>query len=143
MIRFERMTIEHARAIRPQPSQNDLTEDERVTELVSASTKGDAWTFFAGDKLLGIAGITALWSGRAMVWMLMDEGAGRHLLPLTRFLSAMIDEYGYPRVEMFVDATFAAGCRWAKMLGFTLETPVPARRYMPNGNDAYLYARVI
>jgi hypothetical protein len=42
---------------------------------------------------------------------------------------------------MAVDAGFGAGCRWAELLGFSLETPEPMKKYLPNGRDAYLYAR--
>jgi hypothetical protein len=43
---------------------------------------------------------------------------------------------------MAVDANFAQGRRWAELLGFNCETPQPMRHYLPNGHDAYLYARI-
>lgn len=144
MIRFERMTADHARLINPQASQNDMTEDERVAQLMIASVQpGDVWSFFSEEQLVGIAGIHPIWDGRASIWMLMDQDAGRHLLALTRCVRLMLEEYGYRRTELWVSTTFEQGCRWARLLGFDLETPVPARGYLPNGNDAYLYARVV
>ena len=45
------------------------------------------------------------------------------------------------RLELIVDAEFVQGHRWTKLLGFKKES-VEMKKYMFNGNSAYMYARV-
>jgi hypothetical protein len=53
-----------------------------------------------------------------------------------------MDGLGFRRLEMAVDAEFTAGLRWARMLGFTCETPEPMKAYTPAGRACYQFARV-
>jgi hypothetical protein len=129
-------TSSHLRHITPQAAQ--------VSEVNSATTAaeyGQAWTALIGGVPIACAGLVEIWQGRAYAWALLAEGAGRYLLPVTREIRSRLDASGFARVEMAVDAGFIAGCRWAELLGFKLETPEPMRKYLPNGRDAYLYAR--
>lgn len=102
---------------------------------------GLSWTALDGDEPICCAGVVEVWEGRAYAWALLSEYAGPHLLTLTRVIRSRLASLRYRRVEMAVDAGFDAGCRWAKMLGFRLETPAPMRGYLPNGRSAWLYAR--
>jgi hypothetical protein len=64
------------------------------------------------------------------------------MLALTREMRSGFIRTPFARIEMAVDANFAQGRRWAELLGFNCETPQPMRHYLPNGHDAYLYARI-
>lgn len=142
-IRFAHMTKADADAFEPQPFQAQISKDERTQYLLKMAEEGEVWSFFAGDKLIGIGGLEEIWPTRASVWMLVSADAGRHMTALTRYLRGFIDAHDYKRVEMYVDANFRPGWRWASLLGFTCETPTaPMKGFMPNGNDAYLYARI-
>lgn len=52
-----------------------------------------------------------------------------------------VNSLPYERLEMHVDVDFLNGHRWAKALGFRCEA-YRMRRFLPNGGDASLYARV-
>lgn len=102
---------------------------------------GLAWTALVNARPICCAGITECWPGRGYAWALLSEDAGPHLLVLTREIRSRFDETPFARIEMAVDADFIAGCRWAVLLGFELETPKPMAKFLPSGRAAYLYAR--
>jgi hypothetical protein len=48
------------------------------------------------------------------------------------------------RTEMWVDANYPQGHRWARLLGFKNETEqTHMQSFMPDGRDYDLYARII
>lgn len=134
MITFQPMTEDDAHRLRLQPHQEGVNRQEIIDQ------PGDRWSFFDGDELIAIGGAIELMPGRAWVWLLLNPSAP--MLQLTRYLRAFIAELGYRRTEMYVDATFSPGCRWAHLLGFRNETPEPMGEFFSNGHAAYLYARV-
>ena len=113
-----------------------------VTADALAGAYGTAWSAFVDGVPIACAGVVEVWAGRAYAWALLADRAGPHLLWLTREIRFRLDSLALRRVEMAVDAGFGAGARWARMLGFVCETPEPARCYLPNGRDAWLFARV-
>jgi hypothetical protein len=132
IVPFERA---HLRAINAQKAQRDW-------ELGADGDPGQAWTAVVDGRPIACAGMLEVWTGRAYVWALLGEDAGPHLLSITRAIRSALARSGFARIEMAVDAQFEAGQRWAEMLGFRCETPEPMRRFFPNGNDAYMYARI-
>ena len=117
-----------------------IPEVEHPDALTAAF--GHAWTAMDGEEPMACAGVVEAWSGRAYAWALLSAHAGPHMLALTRVIRSRLSTLRYRRVEMAVDAGFEAGCRWARLLGFHLETPAPMRAYLPNSRPAYLFARV-
>lgn len=130
---------EAAHLLRIQPQRAQLSE---VHAESLAAPAGMAWAALVDDEPIAAAGLVEVWPGRAYAWALLADAAGRHLLAITREIRSRLAAAGFRRVELAVDAGFAAGRRWAPLLGFHLETPEPMRAYLPNGRDAYLYARV-
>lgn len=120
----------HLGLIRPQAAQSPM----------DGAPRGDAWTAVHDGLPLCCGGLVEMWPGRAYAWALLDEDAGRIMLPLTRSIRSLLDRAQYRRIEMAVDAGFEAGLRWAVLLGF--EPEALARRYMPHGGDAWVYVRV-
>lgn len=129
-------TAAHLEHISPQAAQRS-----EVNSATTAAEYGQAWTALVGGVPIACAGLVEVWHGRAYAWALLAEGAGRYLLPVTREIRSRLEVSGFSRVEMAVDAGFIAGCRWAELLGFKLETPEPMQSYLPNRRPAYLYAR--
>lgn len=128
-------------------SHLDLIEiqDAQRAEFEAAKSTvypGDAWTAFAGDSAICSAGMMELWPGRAYAWALLSKHAGPHMVELVRTTSRMIDATPFRRVEMYVEASFTAGHRMARCLGFVCETPNGMANYLPDGGLAYQYARV-
>ena len=127
---------EHLAQINVQPAQR------AGYEAASPLLNGPAYTALVDGKPVACAGVVEMWPQRGYAWALLDRDAGRHLLTLTREIRARLDGLGFRRIEIAVDAGFAAGVRWARMLGFTCETPSPMRAFTPEGRDCYLFARV-
>lgn len=128
----------HLARMRAQIAQRDeLEHPEAMTGAF-----GYAWTALDDGEPMACAGVVEVWQGRAYAWALLSEHAGRHMLALTREIRFRLARLPFRRVEMAVDAGFDAGARWARMLGFRLETPEPMRGYLPHGHDAFLFARV-
>lgn len=141
MIRLVEMTDAHARKIDLQPEQADLSIEERMALATAQASYGPAWAALAGTDVIAVGGMCVSWPTRAICWSGLSRHAGPHMLSLTRAVRALIDAQPFARVEMFVDARSAAAQRWASLLGFRNETPVPMRAFLPDGGAAYLYAR--
>lgn len=107
-----------------------------------ATKFGPAWTAFAGSKAICIAGIVPMWPGRALTYALLSRHAGRHLRSLIRLAQPIYAQSEHRRIELYVEAGFQEGRRFADLLGFVCETPSPLQAALPSGCDAYLYARV-
>jgi len=108
-------------------------------ELVENSLALSCWI---DDQCVGAGGLRPIWHGRAAAWALLSRNAGPAMLAITRKLSFVLATMPANRIEMTVRANFLPGCRLAAFLGFRLETPVPMRFFFPDGEDAFLFARV-
>jgi hypothetical protein len=141
MIRLAPFRVEHWRRIKLQPEQENMLgflSDYEVQQLETT----DAFTAFAEDRIIAIAGVVPLSPRRGHAWALMSSEAGRHMLPITRAINRFWNiNYDYHRVEMAVKCSFEEGHRWARILGFELEAPL-MKRYDPQGEDYSLYARI-
>lgn len=142
MIEVEPLRRDHLDGFIPNPGQAIDIPHEEMFDLFDKSD-GDAWAFKHRGMVVGIGGLTPIWQGRAMAWIVMDKDSGRGMIALTRFLPHFIDAHGFQRVEMWVAAGFDIGFRWAQLLGFELETPKPMRKYLADGGDAYLFSRCV
>lgn len=125
----------HARLIVPQEAQKS-----EVNAQSMAAPYGTAWTAVHDGLPVACGGFIDVWPGRAYAWALIDVDCGPHMLSLTREIRSLVARAPYNRLEMAVDAEFEAGCRWAVLLGFERESL--ARKYLPSGRDAWIYARV-
>lgn len=138
------MNESHVRALRPQRDQSDqaLDTEERLSVARTLMAQGPAYAAVDEDGVFALGGIQDVWDGRGMCWALLAEDSGSRLVVLTRAIRRYLDGLHYRRLEMYVDAQFAAGRRWAEMLGFDNETPQAMAGFLPNGNAAYMYGRV-
>lgn len=138
------MTEAHVLSLRPQQAQSEAACDagERLRTARMLQQQGQAWAVVSGDgEVLALAGVAQQWEGRGLAWCLLSESAGRHMIGLTRIVGRYLGALDYRRLEMYVDAQFGAGCRWAEMLGFKNETPEGMVGFLPNGNRAFMYGR--
>jgi len=104
----------------------------------------DGFAGFYGETLGACGGFIEQWTGRAVVWMVLsDIITSKTMLPLHRCVLQAINSYQpsvFRRLEMTVESSFEPGHKWAKMLGFTLETPMPC--YGPDAASHHLYSRI-
>lgn len=135
MIEVVEFNPAHAAALEVQDAQ-------RVDAACLGGEYGMAFTAMADGRPVACAGVLEVWAGRGYAWALLGRDCGSYFLAIHRAVNRGIVLCGLRRVEMAVDAGFLPGIRWAQLLGFKLETPEPMRAFLPNGRDAYLYARV-
>lgn len=97
------------------------------------------YTLYYNESPVACGGTVPIWPGRWQGWALLNALAGPHMLPITRYAKQVM---GLPvgRVEISVQTTFPAGQRWARLLGFDIETPL-LRGYGPDGEDHIGYVR--
>ncbi len=132
--------VEHLKAMRLQPSQAhraaELTDD--VLQFIDG-LEGYTAMSPAGEPL-AVCGLMPFHPGRSMAWAFLSENAGPHMVGITRAVRRFLDMKAPRRCEMYVDAGFDAGCRWAELLGFQREGFL--RAFDANGGDQIMFARI-
>lgn len=99
----------------------------------------NSWTFVLDGEVIACVGSMAQWPGRHTLWAYLNDSTGPRMRWITReSLRLLRDVAG--RVEFTVRADFLAGQRWAKLLGFEVETPL-LRAFGPEGEDHVGYVR--
>lgn len=110
-------------------------------DMLRAFEQTDAWTARVDGEVVLVGGLVELWAGRAALWSYVAAGAGPHMVLLTKGVRRFIDGSAHRRIEMYVDAGFAAAHRWARALGFQMEAEHMAA-FFPDGRGAALYGRI-
>lgn len=108
-------------------------------------THGHSFTAVRDGRLLGCMGLQPIWPGRATAWSLLSVNVkGFDLVWITRrviaFLDAIQQSPDYRRVEMATAQAFPPACRWAKILGFEVESVL--RCYGHDGTDWLQQVRI-
>lgn len=141
-IQYRRCVPDHFRYIEVQDAQRHDLAALLHTEHAEAACSHIALSAWLGNRCLGAAGIIPLWPHRAMAWAMVSRNIGAAMVPISRKVRQVVRDDPTPRIEMTVAADFKAGHTWARLLGMTLETPEPLRKFGANGADEYMYARV-
>ena len=94
----------------------------------------------AHARTVACAGVVPMWQGRDLAWSMLSECGPHTFLRIHRAAARFLDRRKTRRTEMWVYSTFAAGHRWALLLGFHRECRM--RGFAPDGNDMDLYARI-
>lgn len=102
--------------------------------------KHNTWTGVVDGSPIAVAGTMQLWSGRHMAWAHMSLDTGPHMVWITKETLTRLEQIR-GRIELTVLKDFAAGHRWAKLLGFEVESPL-MRGYNPDGSDSVGYVRI-
>jgi len=103
---------------------------ELVYQMEKMST---SWTLHADGIPLGCGGFIPLWPGRHQAWMFVNKNAGPYMKWITKQVKDKIKQID-GRIEMTVRADFERGNKWAKILGFEVETQC-LKHYGPYGED--------
>lgn len=137
MILFEPFAPEHLAAL-PFDDAWKLLSSGAAEELA----KHPAFTGRLNGRVVGCAGVHPfLWDGRWNAWAFLTDETGPHMLQITRFVRFVLANFPVPRLEAHVRAGFPQGVKFARALGFTLETPEPMRHWAADGTHAYQFAR--
>ncbi len=91
---------------------------------------------------LGSAGAVPWHQNRALVWSFVGDRITKRIFVEVHLLARQwLRGLPFRRLEAAIDIDFAAGHRWATLLGFTVEAE-RMRGYMVDGRDCALYAMV-
>lgn len=99
----------------------------------------NSWTGVVHGSPIACAGTVTHWPGRHYAWAVLGSSTAPHMRWITREVLRRLDELK-GRIEMTVLVDFKAGHRWAKMLGFEVETPC-MKGYGPVGESHAMYVR--
>ena len=133
--------LEAALAGSLQPAQRRIVSHVPVgLARVLGRLPGSALTALDGDHVLMCGGAMPMSERYAVLWAVLAEDAGRHMVRIDRGVRRFLDIGNWRRLEASVEQNFAAGCRWLELLGFTEEGPLAA--YGDDGADHWRYARV-
>lgn len=113
-----------------------MTEDYGAALQAS----GPAVSIVMAGQLLGCAGLSEIWSGRAAAWALLSKACGPVMVPVVRALQVALNRHEYRRIETYVLADWPPALRLARLMGFALEGRL--LRFMPDARDALLMARI-
>ena len=109
--------------------------------IIGDLERGQSFTALVEDIPMICCGVYSDGMGRGVLWALVSQDIGRHLVKVTKLCSQFFDNSGYRRLETMVDCNFKAGHRWVRLLGFEMEAE-RMRSYYPNGKDCSLYAKI-
>lgn len=135
------MLPEHPRLLAIQEAQafaRFLVAERDYCEALAKA--GPAYSAFVDGEVVACSGVVERHAGVWQAWALVSQAAGSHMLQITRATLAFLASFNANRIETAVDAKHDAGHRWAAILGFEREALM--RKWMPDGGDAVLYARV-
>jgi len=98
------------------------------------------WVVLNGEEPIAAGGLVRIWPGRWSAWMYMTKDTAPYMLFITRAARERL-KAAKGRIEMTTQCLFEPGHRWAKLLGFRLETP-RLEAYGPDGEAHSGYARI-
>jgi hypothetical protein len=101
--------------------------------------RNNSWTGVVDGRPVACAGFMPQWPGRTIAWAYLNANSGPHMLFVTRAVRKALDKVK-GRIEFAVRRDFDAGHRWARLLGFDVETYV-MKAYGPDGEDVTSYVR--
>lgn len=143
-MRTRKLQGDDLRWLRDQPGQEELglVLDDLTIQAVVNSPR--SYTVEREDGVVMLCGgLLEYWNGRAETWASFNKREVRKdFLAVHHQVEKFLDESGFRRIEAAVVLGFENGHRWVKALGFRLEAPV-VRKYLPNGKDCSLYARIM
>lgn len=113
---------------------------ETVEPALRELERQNSWTGVVDGQPIICAGTIQQWGSRHIAWAYLSLDTGPHMRWITRqVLRNLAGVKG--RIESTVRMDFEAGHRWAKLLGFHVETPC-MKAYGPHGEDFVGYVRI-
>lgn len=132
MIAIEQLQPMMLAEIRLQDAQaSELAHLDLIVHGHRLCQRGPAFVVRIDGRPVAAAGLAEIHPHHATAWAIIGEDAGPAMLAFTRAIRRVFAAGAYARIDMTVQAGFAAGQRWARMLGFRF-----ACRLMKFGADA-------
>lgn len=140
MIQVVEFHPSHLAAMDVQPGQAYALESIDEMDMAVLSGPG-AYTVLSDDRPIICGGVLEIVPWRGLAWSFIAANLGPAFIHAHRVAKRVIESAPFPRIEMEVDCEFEEGHRWARLLGFELESP-RLRKYGFGGRDVAMYARV-
>lgn len=100
-------------------------------------------TAVAGDEVLAVLGATQVHHGVAEVWAITSDSIKNHKIGFHKLVLKLLKyvetELKLHRMQMTVRCDFKEGNKWAKALGFSVESVLG--QYGPDKSSHVMYAR--
>ncbi len=126
-------TAEHFFEIAPRPEESELGK-HKLLLLSRLLTSASAYTFLYDGVPLVCGGVLLYWNGVGEIWLHGSADVAKHPAAVFRLALRLVKEWTQQfhlhRIQITVDEGFPASARFAKALGFTLESRM--ERYGPN-----------
>lgn len=110
-------------------------------EVLKCMEKGHAFTLLVEGKAVAAGGAIHQWGVNYRGWAYISAAAAPYMLPITKAMKKGLEAVGPGRIEITVQRNFEQGNRWAKMLGFRVETPL-MEKWGPDCADYVGYVRM-
>jgi len=121
-----------------------LTEDLREL-AIDRENNEQCVTAWVDGEIIGCGGIDIMWEGVGEVWLLMSYETDKCMVKSYRLIrngiKKLINDNNLQRCQGWCRVGFTKGHTLFRHLGF--EPEGIARKYLPDGTDAILYARII
>ncbi len=132
----------HFKMIEPIGGWDDLMKKPLFLSLETDQVK--AYSIVKENKVIAIFGFVVIWEGVSEVFTIMCKDIKEHgFLLYKTFKSSiekMFEKHNFRRVQATVFVEFEAAINMVERLGFKREGLL--RKWLPNGNDVYMYAWV-
>lgn len=118
-----------------------VREQIKRTRLEDMKDSGPGWVAFWDGEIIAAGGFVEIYgqgSSRASAWIMMLPMPAVAALALFKAVRVKLETAPYRRIECNVQCGFTAGKRWARLLGFRVETRFKAQ-WFPDGQGATEY----
>ena len=114
-------------------SEGGFHLDNDAATMRALELAPNTWTLVSDGTPIVCGGTLEQWPGRHMAWAYLSKMTAPHMFAATREAYKCVRQV-FGRIEFTVRMDFIHGHRWARMLGFVVETPRLVG-YGPQGED--------
>lgn len=119
--------------------------DKIINKVEATYEAGPAYTVLMDGRIVCCGGVSVIWQGFGEAWTRVDVRAKEHprtVLKIHRMaLDRIIAAHRFHRVQALALASWRTSWRFLEILGFDREGVLS--KMGPNGEDFYLYAKVM
>lgn len=141
MIQTVKFRVEHFEKLKKDIARDAFIPNLSADQLRDIERSQFSYSIIDGERILLVGGLAEYWEGRGEAWAHLNAYSKKDFVILTRHVRRYLDSLPHRRIEASVEVDFKRGRRWVKALGFTLEVE-RLRKFLPNGKDCAMYARV-
>lgn len=129
-----------------EPKEIGVKNHPDYEKWLKMNENGVAFTLLVNNEIIGCGGIRVFWDGCGEAWSILKDETPQLLFMMLlevskKQLDMIIKKCKFRWVQTTVRADYDKGIRFVQFLGF--ERKCKMKRFLPDGSDAFLYAREI